>query len=131
MKKLLILFIFFTLFGVVNAAETLKMQATSLAYKSINRYGDWTEWSQWEDCNILVVIKEDRVNIYSKVPQEYDIYYFGKEESDNEGGRITTLKCVDMDGQRCGMRLRIQSDGQIQFYVDYSDFMFVYNVEFK
>ena len=131
MKKLLLLFSFLMLFGVVYSSETLKMQATSLAYKSINSYGNWTEWSQWEDCNILVVIKRDRVNIYSQTPQEYDIYYYGAEEIDRSGGKVTTYKCIDSNGSKCDMRLRIQTDGQIQLYVDYSDFMFVYNVQFK
>ena len=131
MKKLLLLFSFLMLFGVTYADEVIKMQATSYSYQSADNKGNWSGWSDWYDCNVLVVIKNDRVNIYSNTPQEYDIYDSQEAVSDGEGGSSMTFKCVDNDGNRCDIRIRISATERVQLYVDYSDFMFVYNVQFK
>lgn len=133
MKRLLLLVTLFV-FGIgIVSADILKLQATSLAYKSANDYGVWSEWSDWESCSILVVINtdQDRINIYSSTPQEYDIYDYEGESHDRDGGTTNTLKCIDANGLRCEMRLRQQRNGSWQLYVDYNDFMFVYNIERK
>lgn len=119
--------------SVMVSAEVFKFQATSISSKYFNEYGYWSEWSEWENCNILVVINSsaERINIYSSVPQEYDIYDSHDVSYDNDGGQTATFNCIDADGLRCDIRLRSQSDGQIQLYVDYNNFMFVYNIESK
>ncbi|MCQ2324615.1 MAG: hypothetical protein MJZ58_00290 [Paludibacteraceae bacterium] len=113
-------------------SEVNKFQAYEVSYKSQNEWGGWSDWSPWKSCNILVVmnIDNDRVNIYSQTTQEYDIIEYGNQENDNDGGITTALKCVDADGLRCDMRLR-QYDDVWQLYVDYSDFIFVYNIRHK
>lgn len=95
--------------------------------------GYWTEWSDWESSHMLVVISMDRqvINIYSEELQEYDIYEYIGEESDSGGGRSLKFNCVDRDGLRCQVRIRVMSDGQQQLYVDYSDVIFVYGIEEK
>lgn len=119
--------------SVMVSAEVFKFQATSISSKYFNEYGYWSEWSEWENCNILVVINSSakRINIYSSVTQEYDIYDSHDVSYDNDGGQTATFNCIDADGLRCDIRLRSQSDGQIQLYVDYNNFMFVYNIESK
>lgn len=115
------------------SADILKLQATHLAYKYQNDYGYWSDWTEWESTSVLIVINTDteRVNIYSAEPQEYDIYDAGNEEYDSDGGTTTKFQCIDKSGLRCTMRIREQSNGQLQLYIDYSDFMFVYNVYVK
>ncbi len=133
MKNRTILLVVALCVSVMVSAEVHKWQATSLAFRTLDDYGYWSEWTDWEDCSILVVfnLNTDRVNIYSNETQEYDIYDYLDESYDNNGSKTVTLKCIDADGLRCTMRLRTQSDGQKQLYVDYSDFMFVYNIEPK
>lgn len=114
-------------------AQTYKLRATGVAIKTQNeRTGYWSDWSDWESCNLLVVMNIDRdiVTIYSKVTQEYDVIeVLSEDERDPDGGVSTTLLCVDADGTRCHMRLRSQSNGALQLYIDYSNVSFVYNVE--
>lgn len=131
MKKLLFLCSFLMMCGMTVANDVLKWQATELAYKTTDNWGNWSDWSDWEDVSILVVINTatDRVNIYSSEPQEYDIYDYEEEEKDYEGGTSVTFHCVDANGVRCDMRIRVQADGQVQLYIDYSNIMFVYNVQ--
>lgn len=130
MKKFLTLSAAILCSLVVCSAEVLKLQATSFAYKSQNDYGYWSDWSDWERSSCLIVINgdNDRIDIYSSVPQEYDIYDYEGESSDLEGGTQYTFKCVDDDGLRCSVRFRIQSNGDAQLYVDYSNAIWVYNV---
>lgn len=111
-------------------AETYKYRATSVSLKTYE-YGRWSKWSDWEDVNILVVINGDKdvITIYSKSTQEYDIVEYLGEEDDNDGGTQIKWLCVNEDGSRCHIRIRQQSDGQLQLYVDFSDLMFVYNIE--
>ena len=112
------------------AGRSSKLQATSYAYKYLNDYGYWTEWSDWEYSSVLIVINtdNDRINIYSSTPQEYDIYDSEDSYRDKDGGETTTLKCIDADGVRCDVRIRIERSGNRQLYVDYSNIMWVYNI---
>lgn len=110
-------------------AQTYKYYTNSFSCKTYLN-GVWTDWSQWKDSHVLVVISLDRnmISIYSEKVQEYDIYEYKGEGSDNEGGKILSFSGVDRDGLRCGIRFRIQSDGTKQLYVDYKDAMWVYGL---
>lgn len=135
MKKLLILIILLVSFCMASVAHASvsKLTAYSWAYKYVVDDGQWTAWSDWEDCNILVVFNpdKDRITIYSSTTQEYDIISMDDWESDGEGGKVTEFDCVDAEGLRCGVRWRIDKDGDQQVYVDYNDFRFVYNLKSK
>lgn len=133
MKKVLFLFSLLLVCGGVFASDVYKLQATSVAFKSVDEYGNWDSWSEWEDCNILVVVNfpNDRINIYSSTPQEYDVYEYEEQTTDGEGGTIQTFKCIDASGTRCDLRLRVQADKQMQLYIDYLDVTIVYNIEHK
>ena len=129
MKKLL--FILILIFSICAVkAQTYKYYTTCFAYKYYENYG-WTDWSEWERSHMLVVISTDRniINIYSDKIQEYDIYEYTGEENDDDGGSSFLLQCVNKDGLRCQVRLRVQSDGSKQLYVDFNDAMWVYGLE--
>ena len=125
MKKFfaLTLLLFASVFASHAYAEVLKLKAYSFSARSTDHYGNWS------DCNILVVIGEDsRVKIYSKETQEYDIISSEEEVSDHQGGTVTEYHCIDKDGLRCSLRLRVEKNDNIQLYVDYDNLSFVYNV---
>ena len=129
MKKLL--FILILIFSICAVkAQTYKYYTTCFAYKYYENYG-WTDWSEWERSHMLVVISTDRniINIYSDKIQEYDIYEYTGEENDDDGGSSFLFQCVNKDGLRCQVRLRVQSDGSKQLYVDFNDAMWVYVLE--
>ncbi len=131
MKKFLVftLLLFVSVFASHAYAEVLKLKAYSFSARSTDRYGNWSDWSDWSDCNILVVSDDDsRVKIYSEETQEYDIISSEEEVSDNQGGKVIEFHCIDKDGLRCSLRLRIDKNDNIQLYVDYDNLSFVYNV---
>lgn len=134
MRKFLITLFLIISFAYCSFAQTFKYYSTEFSYKTKNNYGYWSKWSEWESSHCLIVINLDRmvINIYSSTTQEYDIYDFdGGISEDNGGGEYMTLKCVDRDGLRCELRLRVQTDNQIQLYVDYNDVILVYNIRHK
>lgn len=129
MKKIFFLLIF--IFSICSIkAQTYKYYTTCFAYKYYENYR-WTDWSDWKPSHMLVVISLDRniINIYSDTMQEYDIYEYNGEENDRDGGTSLLFNCVNEDGLRCQVRLRIQSDGSKQLYVDFNDCMWVYGLE--
>lgn len=132
-KTLLLLIILFSISATITA-QVYKYTTTSIAYKSLNESTQrWSDWSDWESCSMLVVINinKDVVNIYSNEPQEYDIIQNLGQESDNEGGEFLTWLCVNENGNRCHIRIRLLKDNSRQIYIDFSNFMFVYNIEEK
>lgn len=128
MKKIFFTIVMFLCANILNA-EVIKMTAYELSYKSYESYG-WSDWSSWEDCNILVVINVDmdRITIYSKQTQEFDIIAAEDPYVDSDGDDVIKFTCVDADGLKCGIRFIGRSNGSAQLYCDYNDFMYVYNV---
>ncbi len=128
--------LFLILFAVLGSAwglsaQTHKYYSTEFAYMSQDEAGNWSDWSDWEPSRCLITISMDRdvINIYSETPQEFDVYEYVGEQTDDEGGTSVEFKCVDADGLRCHIRLRRQEDDVLQLYVDYSNLMYVYCLE--
>lgn len=129
-RKAILLFMLFV--SIVANAQTYKFNSTEFSTRIKKSNGNWTEWTDWEDSSVLIVMSLDRskINIYSEKVQEYDIYDFGNDtETDKEGGSTWTLRCVNEDGLRCAVRLRKQSNGILQLYVDFRDMSWVYNIK--
>ena len=111
-------------------AQTYKYQTYNFAFATKDRYGLWSDWSDWKSSDMLVVFNgdKDRITIYSERIQEYDIYESEGRERDEYGGTTAAFMCVDDNGLRCRIRIREQADGSLQLYVDYNDMMWVYGI---
>lgn len=112
--------------------QVYKLKSTSYSSKyKVNDYR-WSDWAEWEESNVLITIdiNKDRITIYSKLTQVYDIAENEGETFDNDGDITLSLFCVDKDGLTCRIRLvkLISQDGRNQLYVDYDDLKWVYNV---
>ncbi len=132
MKKILLTTILLLVFSSAFS-QVIKCKAYSIAFKEKNEYtGNWSEWSNWEDVDILIVIdaNNDRIKIFSKEDQIYDIIQYKGEHTDSDGDDTIEWLCVNEDGLKCGVRLvKLNSKGGTsQIYVDFADFMFVYNI---
>lgn len=128
--KILALLIFSLMFYNRCDAQVYKLRAYEISYKYYdNNYG-WTDWSEWEKCNILITVDlyEMRIKIYSDVEQEYDIIETTNDENDIYGN--STVKCVAVDkyGLKCNVRIVNDKYSNKQIYIDYLDIHWVYNV---
>lgn len=134
MKKLLLVLLLVIGIATTAEAQVAKYKATDVAFKYQNDNGYWSDWSDWQKVNILIVLNlnNSTVQIYSSETQEFDILNNVSDwHSDGGGGQQFEVSCVDKDGKRCNMRFRKQNDGQLQLYVDYRDFMYVYSIELR
>ena len=131
MKKLIALLLFVVCAFQVEA-QVRKFYTTDFSYKYYDGYR-WSDWSEWDESSMLVVINfnKDLITIYSNEIQEFDIVEHLDSYDDDSGGSNIKFLCVNEEGSRCHIRLRIQSDGGKQLYVDYNDFMYVYNIVAK
>lgn len=132
MKRLLFTLLALMLFTGIDAnAQVYKFRTTDFASRSLEN-GVWTEWSDWASSDVLVVINLDRdvIDIYSPDHQEFNVYDYADElQEDSDGSSHLELKCVDIDGIRCTLRVRWQADGVVQLYVHYSNLSYVYCLE--
>ena len=127
-----VLFLLFGLIGSVEA-QTYKFYSTDFAMKYKTDRGYWSDWSDWEPSHCLITISLDRdeISIYSEEIQEFDVIRSDDWRKDNGGGEQFEMFCIDSNGLKCSMRLRVQSNGELQLYVEYNDLMYVYHLERK
>lgn len=114
-------------------SQVIKCKADAISIKTKNEYTDrWSDWSKWEEVDILITIDpiNDRIKIFSKEEQVYDIIKSYDESYDNDGDKTLKWQCVNEDGLKCNIRLvkLYSQNGQSQLYIDFADMMWVYNI---
>lgn len=126
-KKLLFILLLFVALPSQISAQVSKFRATAYCSKFP---GDRT-YSDWEESNVLITIDiaDERIKIYSKLNQIYDIVNYDEVYEDSDGDSVLMLYCVDADGTECRIRLIVRHDtGSSELYCDYSDVSWVYQV---
>jgi hypothetical protein len=112
--------------------QVYKLKSTSLSSRHKINDSKWSSWSDAEEASVLITFDEtnDRITIYSKVTQIYDIAEYEGKTTDEDGDDIFSYYCIDKDGVRCRVRwLKLNSqNGRMQMYVYYSDLNWLYNV---
>lgn len=112
--------------------QVYKLRTTSFAFKiKVNDY-QWSDWSEWEESSLLVVIdiNKHRFTIYSEETQVYDVAGYEGKTTDSDGNYIWTFYCVNEDGLPCKVHI-IQwnsQNGRGQLYVDFNDVKWVYDL---
>lgn len=132
MKRILTLFMLIMCISLSSFAQVQWYQTTG--FKKANVYNGTYSWpSQWETSNMKVSIDldNDLITIYSPRTQVYaiyDTYNNGNAYRDSGGGQTVKFYAVDQDYDKCTIRLRVESNGNSQIYVDFSNVAWVYNV---
>ncbi|WP_297516088.1 hypothetical protein [Flavobacterium sp.] len=112
--------------------QVYKLRSTSLSSRHKINDAKWSSWSDAEEANVLITFDEtnNRITIYSKVTQVYDIAEYEGKTTDEDGDDIFSYYCIDKDGVRCRVKwLKLNSqNGRMQMYVYYSDLNWLYNV---
>lgn len=133
MKKILLAFLL-SIIAISAKCETYTYLGTSYAIAKVSRHGNYS-WSNWYDCNVLIVIDTDRrmVGIDSYEPQIYKIYNHEGNKIDQNGGFQAIFDVIDSEGNYGQMRIRVITDsfGNIinaQLYVDFKNVAWVYNI---
>ena len=92
MKKLTLTALLFALFSTCFS-QVYKLRSYSSEIKTKGKYG-WTKWSEPTENNILIVINvdKDRVTIYSKETQVYDIFKVYNKFTDDDANKLLAAK---------------------------------------
>jgi hypothetical protein len=116
--------------NVFGQVYKLKSTAFSSKYK-INEY-KWSEWSDATESSVLITfdLTNDRITIYSKETQVYDIAEYEGQTTDEDGDDIFSYFCIDEDGTKCRLKwLTLNSqNGRMQMYVNYDNMIWLYNI---
>jgi hypothetical protein len=109
-----------------------KLKSTSLSSRYELNDGSWTDWSEATETSVLMTfdINKQRITIYSKKTQVYDIAEYEGQTTDDDGDDFYSYYCVNEDGITCRVRFaKLNSqNGRNQVYVDFSDMSWMYNV---
>ena len=115
-----------------HGQSSVKMKTTSFAYNYKENGYSWTNWSDFEEASILVLMDlgRDRITVYSKDTQVYDIAKDEGKTTDTDGDDFYSFLCVNEDGKACRVRLaKLNSQGgRNQLYVEFDDMKWVYNL---
>lgn len=103
MKKLfittLLLFICSTSFS-----QVYKWRASDYSSRlSYDNGQSWGLWSELATSGVLIVARNERVNVYSSTPQTYDMIQTVTTSYDDNSNPIYSVMCVDENGTRCKM----------------------------
>ena len=77
---------------------------------------------------LTINLNTDVITIYSPKTQIYKVYKTGDVFTDNKGGRQVTFYVIDQDYDKGTVRLRIESNGNSQVYIDFLNCAWCYNV---
>lgn len=124
---LLMLFLCSSLFG-----QVYKCRAYESSLRLQDSYGQWGNWGDFSECNILITIdfNKDRIKIFSNEEQIFDIISYEEAVYDKDGDKISSMWAVDHDAVKCRLRLitLYSQNSRLQLYVDYSNINLVYNL---
>lgn len=128
--KFILLFLLFL--SSLTIAQIKKYTAYSFSTR-VDNGSSWSDWSKPQDVDILISINtdDDKIKIYSKVTQIYDIVKYKAKETDDDGDDTYPMYCEDAKGQNCNVDFVVlnSQDSRLQLYIRYSDMQWVYNME--
>lgn len=127
MKRILL---FFLMFFSLNFAQAEEMfyRAQYFAYKCVEEE-HWTDWSDWQDSNVVISINNESavIQIYTEQEQRYIILDAEEEYVDAKKGTQVVFSVIDQDKDIGIIRFRIQKNGIVQLYVEFENIMWVYS----
>lgn len=133
MKHIKILFLLLPLlFGMhKSVAQPIRFKTSSVSYTDKNANGNFNEWSEFIDANVLITIdaKKQLITINSSDVQSFRIKSYGEIE-DNEEINVVPFECVDNKFSKCNILVitKKKENNRMQFYVNYNEVKIVYNI---
>lgn len=130
MKRLFLSLILLLLSFVSNAQSVLKLRTSHSCEKHTDYYGNWTDWSEWKEANILIVIdgQQERITIYTETIQTFDIIEDEGESLSDKGDPTMNFYCVDENGIKCRIRI-VKRTTLTQIYADYNNLILCFNIK--
>ena len=113
------------------SAQVYRFKATSFSVIEKDATNNWGKWTEPEQSTAIISLdgKKDRLVIGTKEIQVYKILNYGQKVV-TQFDETIALDCADLNGKPCTILVvtRKNQDNRKQFYVNYEDVKFVYNV---
>lgn len=103
MKKIISTFLILFSINVCFSQQAYKWRASTYSSRLTNNQNEWSDWTPWTTSGVLIVAKDERVNVYSATPQVYDMIETVTRDFDSNNNPIYKVMCVDENGTRCKM----------------------------
>jgi phosphosulfolactate phosphohydrolase-like enzyme len=127
----LIVLLFLSFGNQKSIAQTITFKSSSVSITEKDEKGKWSNWSDFVKAELVITIdaKKDRIVVNSPEIQVFTIKSYG-EKIENDTDKIVPFDCIDNNGSKCKILAitRKKEDGRMQFYINYSEVKFVYNL---
>jgi hypothetical protein len=133
MKRFIyILILTFCFFGNQKSlAQTITLKSSSVSITEKTAKGNWSDWTDFVKAELIITIdaKKDRIVVNSPEIQVFTIKYYG-EKIETDEDKIVPFDCIDNNGSKCKILAitRKKENNRMQFYINYSEVKFVYNI---
>ncbi len=129
--KFLSLFLIFS-FGVQKSySQPIRFKTSSVSFTDKKANGSWNEWSEFVKANVLITLdaKKNAITINSQEVQSFKIKSYG-EIIDNDDVNIVPFECIDNKFSKCQILIitKKKENNRMQFYINYNEVKFVYNI---
>jgi hypothetical protein len=129
--KILLLFSVFFLGIQSSSAQPIRFKTSSVSFTEKDAKGKWNEWSEFVKANILITVdaKKNAITVNSQEVQSFKIKAYG-EIVDNDEVNIVPFECVDNKFSNCTIFIitKKKENNRMQFYINYNEVKFVYNI---
>ena len=132
MKKFrfFLLFLFLSV-GLKSVGQTIMLKSSSVSITEKKPNGKWSDWSDFVKAELLITIdaKKDRIVVNSPEIQVFTITTYG-DRIESETTKTVPFDCIDNNGSKCKILAVTRKDegNRMQFYINYSEVKFVYNI---
>lgn len=129
MKKFLFVLTLILSFSFINVdAQTYRYVATEFAFRYVSN-GYWTSWCEWQPSAVRITLDLDNdiIKVFSQTTQIYIVIKLDRRYTDDSGGKQVEFTVIDQDEDIGKVRLRIETNGNSQLYVDFADVSWVYS----
>ncbi len=132
MKKYQILMVLVILtIGLKLQGQPISIKTSSVSVTEKIDKNNWTKWSDFVKAEILITIdgKKNRIVVNSPEIQVFTIKSYG-DKTETNTDKIIPFDCTDNNGSKCKIFVitRKKEANRMQFYINYSDVKFVYNI---
>jgi hypothetical protein len=85
------------------------------------------DWSQLEKANTLIMLKDGRITIFSKIEQAFDVIKYNDAVDESDENKVcTTFECVDNEGIRCSIYFFTERGTAYMLSVNYANIKYAY-----
>jgi len=132
MKHFKLIFLFTLLsIGWQSHGQTLAFKTSSVSFIEKNAKNEWGQWSDFVKAELIITIdaKKDRIVVNSTEIQVFTIKNYG-DKIETPTNDIVPFDCIDQNGSKCKILVITRKDegNRMQFYINYNEVKFVYNI---